>query len=136
MDPISALGLAASIIAVIELTEAVLKKIPVGSSRHDKDELRRLLSLACGFKGAYESLEYDLIHGEDEDSQAKLVEKLLQPAKECKIVIECLRRRLESVNFFKQHIIGIKFNKQFQTCIQRLKDEKELLELVMQVDEQ
>jgi hypothetical protein len=62
MDPITALGLAASIIAVVQMAQSVLKN--VGASAHNKADLNRLLALASGFKGSYESLGYRLEYSE------------------------------------------------------------------------
>ena len=134
IDPISALGLAASIIAVIQLSKSVLKN--VGPSAYNKADLNRLLGLVSGFKGAYESLEYRLEYSEDNESRAKLLRQLEEPAKECKLVLECLRERLENINFVRQYIVGNRLDKKFKACMDRLKDQKELFELLMQADQQ
>lgn len=133
MDPISALGLAASIIAVVQLTQSALTN--VGSSDHNKTDLNRLLGLANGFKGAYESLEYRL-NGEDDESRATLLRHLKEPAKECKMVLKCLQERLEKISFIGQYIVGLHFDKKFKKCIERFREQKELFELMMQVDQQ
>jgi hypothetical protein len=108
----------------------------VGPSAHNKADLNRLLALASGFNGAYESLGYRLEYSENDDSRAVLLKQLEEPAKECKLVFECLQERLGNANFIQQHIIGSRFDTKFKKCIDRLRDQKELFELVMQADQQ
>lgn len=134
MDSISALGLAASIIAVIQISQSVLQN--VGPSAHNKADLNRLLGLASGFKGAYEALACRLEYGEDDDSRAVLLKQLEAPANECKFVLECIRERLANANFVRMYILGSRFDKKFGKCVERLKDEKELFELVLYSDQQ
>lgn len=134
MEPLSAMGLVASIIAIIQITQTVLKK--VGPSAHNKRDLNRLLSLASGFKGVYESLEYSLTYSEHDESRAALLKSLEQPARECKLVLQCIREHLENTNFVRQYIIGSHFDDKFKRCIERLKDERNLFEMILQVDQQ
>jgi hypothetical protein len=77
-----------------------------------------------------------LQYSEDDDSRADLLKHLEQPAKECKLVLGCIRERLENANFVRQYILGSRFDEKFKRCIERLKDEKELFELMMEVDQQ
>jgi len=55
--------------------------------------------------------------------------------KECKLELECLQERLKDGNFIRQYIIGSRFDKKFKKSVDRLKGQKELFELVTQVDQ-
>ena len=59
MDPVTALGLAASIIAVLQLTGALIKPATssLGPSENDKKELEKLKTNMTGFQTAYSNLE-------------------------------------------------------------------------------
>jgi hypothetical protein len=59
MDPVTAIGLAASIIAVFQLTSALIKPATssLGPSENDEKELKRLLTTMTGFQTAYSNLE-------------------------------------------------------------------------------
>ena len=131
MDPISALGLIASIIPVVQ---SVLKN--VGPSAYNKADLNRLLGLASEFKGACESLVRRLEHSEDDESRTKLLRQLEGPAKECELVLKYLQDRLEDRSFVRQYIIGSRLDKKFKACMDRLKVQKDFFELVMQTEQQ
>jgi len=59
MDPITDLGLAASIIAMIQLTSALIKPVTssLGPSENDEKELKILLTTMAGLQTAYNNLE-------------------------------------------------------------------------------
>lgn len=75
MDPVSALGLAASIIAVIQLAGALLKPATssLGPSENDVKELKRLQTTMTGLQVAYDNLEQYLT-----SNPGKTTEKLQQ----------------------------------------------------------
>ncbi len=92
MDPVSALGLTASIIAVIQITTKLLKN--VSPSEHSRQDLNRLLGTISGLKGVYEGLELHLQCSEEGELRNALLRQLEEPIKDCKLVLQCLNRGL------------------------------------------
>lgn len=133
MDPFSALGVAASIIACIQLSGALLKRI--GPSDHSKKELYTTLQVLTAFKGAYEGLGTLLEFSDGDDARIAAIKHLEGPLQESKTLLDFLQRRLDSVNFIGQHITGAPWDRKFKKALQRLKETKELLEFVMQAEQ-
>ena len=50
------------------------------------------------------------------------------------MVLEFLKKRLKKINSIGQYIVGNYFDKEFKKCIDRFKEQKELFELIMQVN--
>ena len=135
MDPISALGLAASIIAVLQLTSALIAPATssLGPSENDQKELNRLLTTMTGFKIAYINLEQYLKSKPGE--AATLVTAIQQPIQECKEVLTQLRLRLSNMTFVRKHIIGKKWDKEFQCLVKRLDDARKLFDVILKGDQ-
>jgi len=135
MDPVSALGLAASIIAVLQLTGALMKPATssLGPSENDEKELKRLFITMTGFQIAYNNLERYL---ESKPGTADtLVAALQQPIHECKAVLAELKLRLSNMTFVRKHIIGRKWDKEFERLVKRLDDARKLFDVVLQGDQ-
>jgi len=79
MDPVSALGLAASIIAVLQLTGSLVQPITasLGPSENDEKELKRLTTSLAGLQTAYRSLE-KFLKDNPEDTQT-LITLIMEP---------------------------------------------------------
>jgi hypothetical protein len=135
MDPVSALGLAASIIAVIQLTGALMKPATssLGPSENDAKELKRLLSVMTGFQTAYSSLEQYLKSKPGEGKN--LANAIELPIQDCKAVLVELKLRLANMTFVRKHIIGKKWDKGFQRLVKRLEDARQLFDVILQGDQ-
>ena len=135
MDPISALGVAASIIAVVQLSSALLKPVTssLGPSENDAKELNRLLTTMTGFRVAYNNLEEYLknIPG----TADTLVTAIEQPLRECKLVLVELRLRLSNMTFVRKRIIGAKWDTEYNRLIKRLDDARNLFDIILQGDQ-
>ncbi|CZR68976.1 uncharacterized protein PAC_18877 [Phialocephala subalpina] len=135
MDPVSALGLAASIIAVLQLTTALMKPATssLGPSEHDAKELNRLLTTMTGFQVAYNNLE-QYLKG-NPGAADTLVTAIKQPIQDCKVVLAQIRLRLSNMTFVRKHIIGKKWDKEFQRLVKRLDDTRQLFDVILQGDQ-
>ena len=131
MDPITAVGLAASIIACIQLTETLLKR--VGPSDHNKKDLTYIRQVVYGMHGVYQGLK---LHLEiNEEDRARLSELDLEGSlRVCKEVLDVLNGRLQSVTFVGQYIVGRLWDGKLKKCVKRLEDAKELFELALHTD--
>jgi hypothetical protein len=137
MDCFGVLGIAASIIACIQLTGALLQR--VGPSGHSIDELNYTLQVISGFKGAYEGLELSLKFNVKDEVRMSTLQHLEVPLRHSKTALEFLETKLKSVSisgFIGQYIIGKNWDRKFKQHLRRLEESKKLLELAMQADQQ
>jgi len=135
MDPVTAIGLAASIIAVIQLTGALIKPATssLGPSENDQKELERLLTTMKGFQIAYNNLEHYL---KPNPGQAEtLATAIQQPIADCKAVLAELQLRLSSMTFVRKYIIGKKWDKKFDCLVKRLDNARQLFDVILQGDQ-
>jgi hypothetical protein len=135
MDPVTALGLAASIIAVIQLTGALIKPATssLGPSENDEKELNGLLTAMAGFQTAYNNLELYL--KSNPGTAEALATAIRQPLENCKAVLAELRLRLAGMTFVRKHIIGKKWDKGFKRMVKRLDDARQLFDVILQGDQ-
>jgi hypothetical protein len=135
MDPVSALGLAASIIAVIQLTGALMKPATssLGPSENDGKELKRLLVTMTGFQTAYSNLEQYLKSKPSEGEN--LANAIELPIQGCKAVLAELKLRLANMTFVRKHIIGKKWDKGFKLLVKQLEDARQLFDDILQGDQ-
>jgi hypothetical protein len=135
MDPVSAVGLAASIIAVLQLTSALMEAVTssLGPSENDEKELKRLQTTMNGFQIAYTNLHQYL--NSNPGTADTLVTALHQPAKECKVILDELKLRLSRMTFVTKHIIGKKWDKEFRRSLGRLEEARQLFDTILQGDQ-
>ena len=131
MDPVTAVGFAASIITCLQLTGALLKRI--GPSDHNKKDLAHIQSVVYGMHGAYQGLK---LHLEiDEEDRARLSELNLEESLQvCQEVLDILSERLSTVKILGQYIVGRLWDEKLKKCVKRLEDAKELFELALHAD--
>ena len=135
MDPVSALGLAASIIAVLQLTSALIEPATssLGPSENDKEELNRLQTTMTGFQAAYTNLEKYL--KSNPGAADTLLTAIKKPIQECKEVLAELKRRLSTMTFVRRNIIGKKWDKDYKRLVKRLDDARQLFDVMLQGDQ-
>jgi hypothetical protein len=134
MDPFGVLGVTASVIACVQLTGALLKR--VGPSDHGKKDLNRILKSICGFRGAYDGLKSHLEFNEEDQARLSTLQHLEEPLRDCKQTLEVLEKRLKTVRFVGQYIIGNFWDGRLKKCLHRLENAKELFELALHADQQ
>ncbi len=133
MDPVSALGVAASVIACIQLTQSLLRRL--GPSDHHAMDLHRMLRSMTSFLGAYEALKR-ISEVDDNKRDLSMTNYVDEPLRECKMVLEYIEDRLRNVNFIGQYVIGSTWDRRFKKCLARLDEAKELFELAVYADQQ
>jgi hypothetical protein len=63
-----------------------------------------------------------------------LVTAIKQPIQDCKVILAQLRLRLSNMTFVRKHIIGKKWDKEFQRLVKRLDDARNLFDVILQGD--
>ena len=132
-----AVGVAASIIAIIQLTVACLKLSTrvVGPSAHNSARLRSITTTLYAFNGTINNLKANLEIYEEDQARLETLEHLTEPLARCKEALELLNARMQSNNFFTQYITGSRFDKKLDGCLRILEDARTLLELSLQCDQ-
>ncbi|PQE21865.1 ankyrin repeat protein [Rutstroemia sp. NJR-2017a BVV2] len=133
MDPFSALGVAASIIACIQLSQSLLKKL--GPSAHKSQDLKLILRTMMQFRKAYETLKEFAELDESEEIRLTTFKQVEEPLKECKDIIDTVVERLEKNSFLKQWVTGSAWDRKLQKCMSRLNEVRTLLDIAMQSDQ-
>jgi len=133
MDPFSVLGVTASIIACIQLTGTLLRR--VRPSHHSKKDLNRILTVICGFRGAYDSLKSYLEFNEEDEARLSTLQHLEAPLQDCKQVLEGLEERLKAVSFVEQYMVGSFWDRRLKEWLHRLEGAKRLFELALHADQ-
>ncbi|ATZ52364.1 hypothetical protein BCIN_08g01100 [Botrytis cinerea B05.10] len=103
MNPVSVLGLTASIIACIQLAQALSKE--VGLSEHNRTDLERMLRTLRRFLASYQGLK-NIAAIDESGGRFCLVKQAEQPWKESQEIINEVQQRLEEKNLFNQWIRG------------------------------
>jgi hypothetical protein len=126
------LGVTASLIACIQLTGFLAKRL--GPSSRSRDDLNRIVATLCGFRGALEGLKTHMeINSEDRDRMMSM-QHLDKPLQECKAVVMLVENRFKSVNLVGKYIIGKLWDGKLDKTLKKLDEAKQLLELSMYAD--
>jgi hypothetical protein len=134
MDPLGVLGVTASVIACIQLSESILKR--VGPSKFDVKDLKKVQMSLYSFRGAYESLKLHLQLNEEDEARLSALQHLRTPLEDCKYALELIEKRLKNSTFLGKYVIGKIWDGKMQRCLQRLEEGKALFELTLQADQQ
>ncbi|KAF5877715.1 uncharacterized protein Bfra_002082 [Botrytis fragariae] len=116
MGPVSILGLTASIIACIQLAQALSKK--VGLSEHNRTDLERMLKTLRRFLASYQGLK----------NIAAIDEK-------CREIINEVQQRLEEKNLFNRWVRGSSWDMKINKCLSRFDDIREQFDIAIQSDQ-
>ena len=129
MDPVTALGVTASLIACLQLTGTLLKRF--GPSDHSTTDLNRIWKTIQGFQESCNDLKSHL--GADPENEGRLstYQHLDEPLRLCRKALEFLQKRLESRHFIGQYLVGNKWDSKLKKCQQRLDEAKDLLKLAL-----
>ncbi|KAF7930587.1 uncharacterized protein EAE98_004987 [Botrytis deweyae] len=132
MDPVSALGLTASIIACIQLAQALSKT--VGLSEHNRTDLERMLKTLRRFLASYQGLK-NIAAIDEGEGRFCLVEQAEQPWKECQEVINEVQQRLKEKNLFNRWIRGSSWDRKINKCLSSFDDIREQFDIAIQSDQ-
>ncbi|KAI9641807.1 hypothetical protein NHQ30_009667 [Ciborinia camelliae] len=132
MDPATALGLAGSIIACIQLAQALSKQI--GLSEHNRADLEYMLKTLRGFLAACECLK-DIAALDESEGRFSLVEQAQEPLKECQQAIDFIHERLKEKNLFRRWVRGSAWDRKIKKRLLRLDDIKAQFDMAIQSDQ-
>ncbi|TGO45312.1 hypothetical protein BCON_0403g00060 [Botryotinia convoluta] len=131
MDPVSVLGLTASIIACVQLAQALSKK--VGPSEHNRTDLERMLKTLRRFLASYQGLK-NIAAIDESEGRFCLVEQAEQPWKECQEIINEVQQRLEE-NLFHRWVRGSSWDRKIKKCLSTFDDVREQFDIAIQSDQ-
>ncbi|KAM0138466.1 hypothetical protein ACHAO1_003500 [Botrytis cinerea] len=132
MNPVSILGLTASIIACIQLAQALSKE--VGLSEHNRTDLERMLRTLRRFLASYQGLK-NIAAIDESGGRFCLVKQAEQPWKESQEIINEVQQRLEEKNLFNQWIRGSSWDRKINKCLSKFDAIKEQFDIAIQSDQ-
>jgi hypothetical protein len=132
------IGLAASVIAIIQLTTSCLKlsRKWIGPSEFSSSELTTLTTALYDFNGAIKTFQTHLeIH---EDNQARLVslEYLENALSRCSQALDIIKQFIERGGVMNRAVLGPKLDRKLKSSLTVLQGAKELFMLAVQADQQ
>ena len=129
MDPITVLGVTASLIACLQLTGTLVKRFE--PSDHSKPNLYRILQTIQGFQDTCNDLKSRLNAHPENEARLSTYQHLDEPLRLCREALKFLHKRLDGLNFIDQHIVGNRWDSKLKKCLQRLDETKDLLKLAL-----
>lgn len=133
-----ALSVAASITAVVQLAAACLKvgRRLFGSSEHNSARLLTIVQSLYSFNGTIRNLQTHYEINEDDQARLDTLSHLAEPLKRCEEALAVISKRLETVNFLGQYIIGNLFDKKLEKSLRELEEARKLFKLALLSDNQ
>ena len=127
------LSLAASIIAVIQLTGSCLKlsRKFLGPSEFGSSNLAALY----GFNGAVKSFQTHLEIYEDDEARLSSLEYLKPVLKECEEALHIFEDFVGKSGFIGKQVVGSRFDHKLKKSLKALNDAKELFMLALHTDQ-
>jgi hypothetical protein len=134
------LGVAASVIALVQLTELTLrlanKYIGLGPSQFGNAELQSIFQALYAFNGMLQNLQTHLRINEEDETRLQTLSHLTDPLDRCKEALTLLSSRLENLTFIGKHIIGEHFDRKLKKALLIIEDARKLIELALLSDQQ
>lgn len=130
------LSVAASIIAVIQLTGTCLKlgKKLFGPSQHSSASLNAISQSLYSFNGTIRNLQTHYEINEEDQARLDALSCLAEPLERCKEALGIISERLETTDFFTQYIVGKSFDKKLEKSLHILEEARKLFELTLRSD--
>jgi hypothetical protein len=133
-----AIGLAASIIAVIQAAAACQKlaKKLIGPSQYSSEELQATIDKLGEFINIVLPLQTRLlqIDSDDEASHQQVLSRIPSVVDKCKVAIETIDNFLQNSST-RRMILGTRFDKKLKTALTVLDDSKAVFLVALQVDD-
>jgi hypothetical protein len=134
------LGVAASVMAIVQLTELTLKlahkHMGLEPSRFDNTELQSISQALYAFSGMLQTLQTHLRINEKDEARLQTLNHLTEPLSRCEEALELLSGRLENATFIGKYIIGERFDKKLKKALSVIDDARKLIELSLLSDQQ
>lgn len=131
------LSLAASVIAVIQLTGSCLKlsKKFLGPSEFGSSDLTSMTTALYGFNGAVKSFQTHLEIYEDDEARLSSLAYLKPVLKRCEEALRTIEDFVGKSSFIGKHVIGPRFDHKLKTSLKALDGAKELFVLALHADQ-
>ena len=102
------LSIAASIIAVVQLTGTCLKlgKNFLGPSQHSSASLNAISQSLYSFNAAIQNLQTHYEINEEDHARLHALSPLAEPLKRCEEALGIISERLDTVDFLGQYVVG------------------------------
>lgn len=132
------IGLAASVIAVIQLTASCLKlsRKWIGPSEFSSSELTTLTTALYDFNGAIKTFQTHLEIHEDNEARLLSLEYLENAMSRCSQALDVIKQFMDRGTVMKRAMLGPKFDGKLKSSLTVLQGAKELFMLVVQADQQ
>ena len=131
------IGLAASIIAVAQLTGQCLKTIRkrIGPSESSSSELSGISKSLYEFNGALKNFQTHLEIYEDDAARLQSLEDMGSALHRCEAALRVVKEFTEKTNFLGKYLMGPKFDNKLKASLKTLDGAKELLILALHRDQ-
>ncbi|KAI9764110.1 MAG: hypothetical protein M1840_008670 [Geoglossum simile] len=133
------LAVAATIIAVVQLTELALKlahkQVGLGPSRFGNAELQSTSRALYAFNGILQALQTHLRINEEDETRLQTLNCLTEPLNQCKEALGLISGQLENPTFIGKHVIGERFDRKLKKALLVIEDARKLIELALLSDQ-
>ena len=132
------IGLAASVIAVLHLTESCLKASRqwLGPSEFRSSDRTAMITALYEFNGALKTFETCLKIHEDNEARLRSLDHLTPTLQRCEEALNILQDFIERSGFVGKYVVGPKFDKKLKASLKALDGAKELFMLALLGDQQ
>jgi len=132
------LGIAASVIAVVQLTGACLKlsKKWLGPSEFSVSELDMMMADLYAFNGVLRTFQTHLEIHSDDEARILGLNHLTPVLQRCEEALKTIREFMEKTGVMGRHLLAPRFDKKLKLSLQILERAKGLLELAVSADSQ
>ncbi len=132
------LGIAASVIAVVQLTGACLKlsKKWLGPSEFTASELNALTADLYTFNGVLRTFQTHLEIHSDDSQRLLSLDHLTPVLQRCEKALESIREFMDKTGVIGRHFMGPRLDRKIKLSLQVLERSKGLLELAVSADQQ
>jgi len=137
MDPVSVISLAASIVAVVQLTGLCLKlsgKL-LGPSKHSSKDLQVISANLYSFNGALRNLQTHFEICEEDEGRLMALAELREPLRDCEKALKTVEEHLQGVKSIGKAISGVRFDSKLKTCMSSLEHSRALFNEALQADQ-
>jgi hypothetical protein len=131
------LGLAASVIAVIQLARSCLKlsRKFLGPSEFGSSNLASIITALYRFNGVVKSIQKHLEIYEDDEVRLSSLAYLKPVLKQCEEALHIIEDFVGKSSFIGKHVIGLRFDFKVKTSLKALDGAKELFMLALHADQ-
>jgi hypothetical protein len=132
------LSLAASVIAVIQITGSCLKlsRKWLGPSEFSTSDLTALTTALYEFNGVIKTFQTHLEIHEDDEARLSNLEYLRPALGRCEEVLNIIKDFMERSGFVGKHLVGPRFDRKLKGALKALDGAKELFMIALHADQQ